>query len=141
VVWKIANEISGRKSTSTSKIRAASQEERLKKWKDHFQNLLGKPPRVTDTAIKTIVNHELDIKRGNFTLEELQMARKKCKNKKAAPDIPPKPGLLVLLTTSYSNWEMMCTISNLFSNGRRVAYCLSPRKETSAASATTEGSH
>ena len=90
VVWKIANEISGRKSTSTSKIRAASQEERLKKWKDHFQNLLGKPPRVTDTAIKTIVNHELDIKRGNFTLEELQMARKKCKDKKAAPDIPPE---------------------------------------------------
>ena len=52
--------------------------------------MLGKPPRVTDTAIKTIVNHELDIKRGNFTLEELQTARKKCKDKKAAPDIPPE---------------------------------------------------
>ena len=82
--WKIANEISGRKSTATSKIRATSQEERLKKWKDHFHNLLGKQPKVTNATIRRIVNHELDIKRGNFTMEEVRLARKKCKEKKAA---------------------------------------------------------
>ena len=90
VAWKIANEISGRKSTATSKIRASSQEERLKMWKDHFHNLLGKPPKITDTTIRRIVNHELDIKCGNFTMEEVQRARKKCKEKKAAPLIPPE---------------------------------------------------
>ena len=90
VVWKIANEISGRKSTTTSKIRASSQEERLKKWKDHFQDLLGKAPVVSDTPVRRIVNHELDIKCGNFTLDEVQKARKKCKDNKAAPDIPPE---------------------------------------------------
>ena len=45
---------------------------------------------MTDSAIKRIVNNKLDIKCGNFTLEEVQKARKKCKEKKAAPLIPPE---------------------------------------------------
>ena len=45
---------------------------------------------MSDSAIKRIVNHELDIQCGNFTLEEVQKARKKCKERKAAPLIPPE---------------------------------------------------
>ena len=42
------NKVSGRKSTS----RAASPEERIQKWKNHFKNLLGNSLGVTDIPEK-----------------------------------------------------------------------------------------
>ena len=34
---------------------AASQEEILQKWKEHFKNLLGNHPEVTDKSIKKLL--------------------------------------------------------------------------------------
>ena len=44
LVWQIVNEVSGRKITSIEKLNAISQEGRLQKWKEHFNNL----PEITD---------------------------------------------------------------------------------------------
>ena len=35
------NEVSRRKSTAKTKLKAANQRERIKRWKQHFENLLG----------------------------------------------------------------------------------------------------
>ena len=43
LAWQTVNEISDRKSTSRSKLKATSQKDRLQKWEDHFQKLLGYP--------------------------------------------------------------------------------------------------
>ena len=88
VAWKTVNEVTGRKTSSNSKLKATSQEERLKLWKEHFQNLLGKPPSVSDKPIETIINYTLNIKLGHFTTTELEAV----KGRKAAglDDIPPE---------------------------------------------------
>ena len=43
IAWPTVNKVSGRESTSRAKVKAASQEERLQKWKESFKNLLGTP--------------------------------------------------------------------------------------------------
>ena len=45
------NEVSRRKSTSKAKLKAANQQERIKQWKQHFENLLGNPPKITHEPI------------------------------------------------------------------------------------------
>ena len=57
-----------------------------------FENLLGKPPEVTDKLITKIIRNQLDIKLGHFTQEELNLVLRKIKNRKAAgfDEIPPE---------------------------------------------------
>jgi exonuclease III len=92
MAWQTVNEVSGRKTSSKSKLKASSEQERLFKWKEHFQNLLGKAPVVSDRPIETIIDHKLNIKLGNFTLNELTLVLKKLKKGKAAglDDVPPE---------------------------------------------------
>ena len=52
LAWQTVNEITGRKKSTKAKIKASNQEERLKKWMNHFQNLLGKSPIVSDSTIE-----------------------------------------------------------------------------------------
>ena len=52
-------------------------------WK-HFENLLGKPRKVTYETITKIIGNQLDIKLGQFTLEELDSVLLKMKTTKAA---------------------------------------------------------
>ena len=40
------------KAPLKAKLKYASQEERLLKWKEHFNNLLGNPPAITDEPTK-----------------------------------------------------------------------------------------
>ena len=84
--------MSRRKSTMRAKLKAANQEERLYLWKQHFEHLLGKPPKVTDEPIVKIISNQLDIKLGQFTQEELDLVLRKNKNRKAAGlhEIPPE---------------------------------------------------
>ena len=82
--WQTVNEISGRKTSSKAKLKALSQEERLNKWKEHFQTLLGNITNVSDTPVERIVNYELNIKTENFNHEELKKALIKLKRRKAA---------------------------------------------------------
>ena len=53
IVWETVNELTGRKETNNVRIKAKSNEERIKKGKDHFLNLLGQPP-VTRTKDKKL---------------------------------------------------------------------------------------
>ena len=58
--------------------------ERIKLWKQHFENLLGNPPKITHEPITRIISKQLDIKLGPFTQEELDTVFRKIKNRKAA---------------------------------------------------------
>ena len=66
-------------STSKAKLKVASQEERLQKWKKkkHFQNLLRNSSEITDKPIQKIINGKLNIKLRQFTEEELDTVLKK----------------------------------------------------------------
>ena len=81
--WQIVNEISGRKTTNKAKLKASSQQERIAQWKNHFQNLLGNPPDITNEPIKRIVVNELNIQKGNFTAKELDIVLQKLQNGKS----------------------------------------------------------
>ena len=84
--------MSKRKSTAKAKLNATNQQERIKLWKQHFENLLGNPPKVTHEPITRIISKQLDIKLGPFTLEELDTVLRKIKNRKATErdEIAPK---------------------------------------------------
>ena len=81
IAWQMINEVSKRKSTTKAKLKAENQQERIKLWKQHFENLLGNPPKVTYEPITRIISKQLDIKHGPFTQEELDSVLKKKKLK------------------------------------------------------------
>ena len=84
--------MSRRKNTAKAKLKAANQQERIKLWKQHFENLLGNPPKITHEPITRIISKQLDIKLGRFTQRELDSVLRKIKNRKAAglDEIPPE---------------------------------------------------
>ena len=86
------NKVNRRKSTAKAKLKDTNQQEKIKLWKQHFENLLGNPLKVTHEPITRIISKQLDIKLGLFTLEELDSALRKIKNRKAAKldEIPPE---------------------------------------------------
>ena len=92
IAWKTINEVSRRKNTAKTKLKAANQQERIKLWKQHFENLLGNPPKITHEPITRIISKQLDIKLGLFTQEELDSVLRKIKNRKTAglDEIPPE---------------------------------------------------
>ena len=91
IAWQIINEVSRRKNTAKAKLKAANQKERIKLWKQHFENLLGNPSKITHEPIPTIISKQLDIKLGPFTQAELNSVLRKIKNRKAAGGkIPPE---------------------------------------------------
>ena len=91
IAWQTINEVSRRKNTAKAKLKA-NQQERIKLWKQHFENLLGNPPKKTHEPITRIISKQLDIKLGPFTQEELDSVLRKIKNRKAAglDEIPPE---------------------------------------------------
>ena len=82
IAWQTINEVSRRKSIAKAKLKTANQQERIKLWKQHFENLLGNPPKVTHETITRIISKQLDIKQGPFTQEELNSVLRKIKNRK-----------------------------------------------------------
>ena len=84
IVWQTINKVSRRKSTAKAKLKAANQQERIKLWKQHFENLLGNSLKVMHEPITRIISKQLDIKLGPFTKEELDLVLRKIKNRKAA---------------------------------------------------------
>ena len=92
IAWQTINEVSIRKSTVKAKLKAANQQERIKLWKQHFENLLGNLPKVTHKPITRIISKQLDIKLRPFTQEELDSVLRKIKNRKTAglDELPPE---------------------------------------------------
>ena len=92
IAWQTINEVSRRKNTAKAKLKAANQQERIKLWKQHFENLQGNTPKITHEPITRIISKQLDIKLGPFTQEELDSVLRKIKNRKAAvlDEIPPE---------------------------------------------------
>ena len=92
IAWQTINEVSRRKSTAKAKLKAVNQQERIKLWKQHFENLQGNPPKVTDEPVTRIISKQLNIKLGLFTQEELGSVLRKIKNRKAEglDEIPPE---------------------------------------------------
>ena len=84
IAWQTVNKVSRRKCTAKAKLKATSQEERIQLWKQHFENLLRNPPKVTHETITRIISKQLDIKLGQVTPEELDSVLRKIKNRKAA---------------------------------------------------------
>ena len=84
--------MSRRKRTAKVKPKAISQQDQIHLWKQHFENLLGNPLKVTHEPITRIISKQLDIKLGPFTQEELDLVLRKIKNRKAAglDEIPPE---------------------------------------------------
>ena len=92
IAGQTINEVSRRKNTAKAKLKAANQQERIKLWKQHFENLLGNPLKITHEPITRIISKQLDIELGPFTQEELDSVLRKIKNRKAAglDEIPPE---------------------------------------------------
>ena len=92
--WKLINKITGRKEGKQGIVKGKSKEERIQKWYTHFKDLLGKDPVRTEAEEDEIdpVLQGLLIEDGNFTIEELEKAKKSLKDgKQAGPDnIPPE---------------------------------------------------
>ena len=89
IAWQTINEVSRRKGTAKAKLKATNQHERIKMWKQNFENLIGNPPKVTHESITRIISKQLDIKIGPFTLE-LDSALSKIKNRKILMRFPQK---------------------------------------------------
>ena len=56
IAWQTINEVSRRKSTAKAKLKDANQHERIKFWKQIFENLLGHPPKVAHEPIIRIIS-------------------------------------------------------------------------------------
>ena len=80
IAWQTINEVIRRKSTAKAQLKVTSQQEQIKLWKQHFENLLGNPPKVTHKPITRIISKQLDIKLGLFTQEELDSVLRKNQN-------------------------------------------------------------
>ena len=97
IAWQMVNKVRRRKSTAKAKLKATSKEERIQLWKQHFENLLGNPPKVTHESIMRIISKQLDIKLGLYTQEKLDSVLRKIKNRKAAvmkyPQKYGRPGI------------------------------------------------
>ena len=91
--WKLINEISGRKLAKKGMIKGKNKEERINSWFQHFSKLLGNEPVVTDEDEEiTTVFEDLNIKTGEFTMEEYQDGKKRLKTGKlpGGDEIPPE---------------------------------------------------
>ena len=77
IAWQTINKVNGRKNTAK-----AANEQEIRLWKQHFENLRANPPNVMQEPITRIISKQLDIKLGSFTKEELDSVLRKIKNRK-----------------------------------------------------------
>ena len=75
--WRIINDITGRKTSKQSMIKANDKKDRINKWYSHFKDLLGKEPVVEgELEIIQPVLKDLDISDEPFTKEEYASVKK-----------------------------------------------------------------
>ena len=85
--WKLINDITGKSSTQSSKLKASSSEERVKLWHKYFKNLLGNPPNTdgSGTPIEQVFG-KLSIRDDPFDMEEYVVAKRTIKCGKSCGD-------------------------------------------------------
>ena len=71
LAWGIINDVSGRKKSRSGRLKGNTKEERLSNWYDHFEKLLGNPPKVTkeDEEIPAVYD-ELPVRTDAFDMED-----------------------------------------------------------------------
>ena len=77
--WNLIHEVSGRRSSKKGILKSKNKDERIRSWYNHFSNLLGKEPTISDDSgvqVQTIFE-DLQIETGSFTKKEY-LAVKKC---------------------------------------------------------------
>ena len=70
--WKLVYEITERRTAKKGMMKGNSREDRVKKWYDHFSNLLGKEPIIDGNGNNDIprILNDLNIDDAPFTIEE-----------------------------------------------------------------------
>ena len=85
--WETIREITNKKSTPMSRIKGNTKDERLKKWHNHFNSLLGSEENIevdiADEFYKQRVS-DLPIDTKPFTMKELKTCLAKVRNQKSA---------------------------------------------------------
>ena len=76
-------------------------------WKQHFENLLGKPSKVTHEPITKIISNHLDMKLGQLTQEELDSEKIKIGKQQGLMKYPQKYGRPGNSTTYCSDTVML----------------------------------
>ena len=131
-VWKAINNLSGRKSKASVKIKAKSPADRLAGWKTHFENLLNNKTTHSDNfTVKRIFSGDgdilHDIPTGEITMEEVLAASRQLKKGKACgtDGIPPEvlrdPELLCLLHPILNSVFITCQPPSEFLLNRIIA--------------------
>ena len=91
--WRLINEITGRKASTKGQLEGETQKDRVTNWYNHFKNLLGSPPDISneDEEITPILE-DLEIKTGPFDQEEYDKAKKSLVEGKSSGEdnIPPE---------------------------------------------------
>ena len=113
MIWKVVNEITGRKKAKEGQVSGNSPEERVNTWFTHFKNLLGNQPDVDDPdeAIPTVFD-DVDINDEPFTMEEykkVKLSLKLCKV--AGPDSIPLRYSSCVISTKFVWTSAMMLLS------------------------------
>ena len=76
--WNLINEVSGRRSSKKGILKGKNKGERITSWYNHFSDLLGKEPTISDDCgaqVQTIFE-DLQIETGPFTKKEYLAVKK-----------------------------------------------------------------
>ena len=76
--WNLKNEVSGRRSSKKGILKGKNKGERIKRWYNHFSDLLGKKPTISDDCgaqVQTIFE-DLQIETGPFTKKKYLVVKK-----------------------------------------------------------------
>ena len=143
LAWATMNEITGRTTSRSDRLRGYTSAERCKEWKEYFSVLLGSPPIVSnpDEEIELIVETTLPIETGAFTNDELQKVFQKLSNGKAEglDEIPAE----VWKSSRFINILLEICNGTLLRGEKPCEWSVSgiipiPKKATSAKHLTTE---
>ena len=92
--WKLINNITGRKAAKKGIIKGNCREERLNNWHKHFSNLLGQESNTVEDNVEiTNIFENLEIDDNEFTMEEVEIAKRKlqegkqCGSDRIAPEV------------------------------------------------------
>ena len=91
--WRLINDITGRKAAAQGQLKGETQKERVANWYNHFKDLLGRPPDISDEDEEIApILQDLDIKVGPFSQEEYEKAKKSLVEGKSSGEdnIPPE---------------------------------------------------